>query len=79
MVLIALICQILALLRMFFHLLAAFASISGLEALPGLNESISGVMVTSEALGFLSLTLIFSNSFRIILGLTTQLVHASEY
>lgn len=56
MVLIALICQILALLRMFFHLLTAFASISGLEALPGLNEQNTGdVFVTGEALGFFSL------------------------
>ena len=80
MVLIALMCQILALLGMFFHLLAAFASICGLEALPGLNEKTTGIVfVTGKALGFPGFMLIFSNSFRIILGLTTQLVHTSEY
>lgn len=56
MVLIALMCQILALLGMFFHLLAAFASICGLEALPGLNEKTTGIVfVTGKALGFCTL------------------------
>lgn len=55
MVLIALMCQILALLGMFFHLLAAFASICGLEALPGLSEKNTGnVLGMGEALGFCS-------------------------
>ncbi|MBA4075860.1 MAG: hypothetical protein C0508_12535 [Cyanobacteria bacterium PR.023] len=65
---------------MFFHLLTAFASICALEALPSLNEKTTGVVfVTVKALGFPGFRLIFSNSFWIILGLTTQLVHASEY
>ncbi len=51
MVLIALMCQILALLGMFFHLLAAFASICGLGGLSGLNEKNSGdVLVTGGRL-----------------------------
>jgi len=52
MVLIALMCPILALLGMIFHLLVAFASICGREALPGLDEKITGVFLTGEALGF---------------------------
>ncbi len=51
MVLIALMCQILALLGMIFHLIAAFASICGLEALSGLNEKNSAdVFVTGGRL-----------------------------
>ena len=58
MVLIALMCQILALLGMFFHLLVAFANLCGLEALPSLNEKTTGIVfATGKALGFCSLFL----------------------